>query len=960
MVARAGGYRPRVTRDTLVIRGARQHNLDVPELVIPKGRLVVFTGVSGSGKSSLAFDTLYAEGQRRYVESLSSYARQFLGQLEKPAYDHVRGLSPTIAIEQKAASSNPRSTVGTITEVHDYLRVLYARIGVQHCPRCGDRVAALSVDQALQRAADLRGPHLLLAPLVTRRRGEFRELLAELGARGYVRVRIDGEVRRLDAPGALDRRRSHTIELVVDRLDPATTERGRLRDSLETALREGQGQITLERADGGGEPLRLSQSRTCTRCGVGLPPLGPQSFSFNSPLGMCPACNGLGRRAEMDPARLVPDSSKSLREGAVVPLASTMQRSSGITFGMLDAVRREHGIDLDRPWRELPAEHRRLILFGAGDRRLRVSWQGSHGRVSLPMQYEGVVPTMTRRFRETKSDEMRRYYQQFLGDAPCHECGGTRLRAESRAVRVAGQGLTEVLAMSVAEARAHFDSVRLAGADARIAEEVLKEVSGRLGFLCSVGLDYLTLDRAGASLSGGEAQRIRLASQLGSELSGVLYVLDEPSIGLHQRDNLRLVATLRALRDGGNTVIVVEHDAETIESADFVVDFGPGAGRRGGKVVFTGSPAALRRADSLTGRYLSGREGIPTPPSRRAPSGWLRVVGAREHNLRGVDVDFPLGAFTAVTGVSGAGKSSLVAGILHPALARRLHGAEGPVGAHERLEGAEALDKVIHIDQAPIGRTPRSNPATYTKAFDLVRDVFAATPTARAAGFSASRFSFNVKGGRCEACEGDGVKRVEMHFLPDVYVLCEVCAGRRYNEATLAVRYRGLDVAQVLDLTVAEALELFAPHPRLARILRTLADVGLDYVHLGQPAPTLSGGEAQRVKLSRELARTDTGRTLYVLDEPTTGLHFDDVKRLLGVLDRLVSAGNTVVVIEHHLDVIRSADHVIDLGPDGGAGGGAVVAAGTPEQVARVAGSYTGHFLARALAAAGRARRRAL
>jgi len=941
-----------VARDVLVIRGARQHNLDVPELVIPKRRLVVFTGVSGSGKSSLAFDTLYAEGQRRYVESLSSYARQFLGQLEKPAYDHLRGLSPTIAIEQKAASANPRSTVGTITEVHDYLRVLYARIGVQHCPRCGDRVAALTVDQVLQRAAELRGPHLLLAPLVARRRGEFRELFAELAARGYVRARIDGEIRRLDAPGALDRRRPHTIDLVVDRLDPAQTARGRLRDSLETALREGHGQITLARADGGGEPLRLSQARACTRCGVGLPPLGPQSFSFNSPLGMCPACNGLGRRAEMDPALLVPDPSKSLREGAVVPLAGTLQRGTGITFGLLDAVRREYGVDLDRPWRGLPEAHRRLILFGAGSRRLRVSWQGSHGPVTLPMRYEGVVPTMTRRFRETKSDEMRRYYQQFLGDAPCHDCGGTRLRAESRAVRVAGKSLTEVLAMSVAEARAHVASLALTGAEARIAAEVQKEVNGRLGFLCAVGLDYLTLDRAGASLSGGEAQRIRLASQLGSELSGVLYILDEPSIGLHPRDNRRLVATLAALRDGGNTVIVVEHDAETIQSADFVVDFGPGAGRRGGKVVFTGSPAQLRRANTLTGRYLGGRDGIATPSSRRAPSGWLRVVGAREHNLRGVDVAFPLGTFIAVTGFSGAGKSSLVTGILYPALARRLHGAEARVGAHERLEGVEAIDKVIHIDQAPIGRTPRSNPATYTKAFDLVREVFASTPDARAAGFAAGRFSFNVAGGRCEACEGDGVKRVEMHFLPDVFVPCEVCAGRRYNEATLAVRYRGLDVAQVLDLTVAEALELFAPHPRLARILRTLADVGLDYVHLGQPAPTLSGGEAQRVKLSRELARTDTGRTLYVLDEPTTGLHFEDVKRLLGVLGRLVDAGNTVVVIEHHLDVIRAADHVIDLGPEGGAGGGAVVAAGTPEQVARVAASYTGQHLARALAVA--------
>ncbi|MBN2193000.1 MAG: excinuclease ABC subunit UvrA [Polyangiaceae bacterium] len=946
-----------MARDAILIRGARQHNLNVPELVIPKHRLVVFTGVSGSGKSSLAFDTLYAEGQRRYVESLSSYARQFLGQMEKPAYDHIRGLSPTIAIEQKAASANPRSTVGTITEVHDYLRVLYARIGVQHCPQCGEVVAALSTDEVVQRVAALRGPHLVLAPLVAHRRGEFRELLADLASRGFVRVRVDGVVARLEALGPLDRRRKHTIDLVVDRLDPTAVERGRLHDSLETALREGQGQVVVERAEGDGG-IRLSQSRTCTRCGLGLPSLSPQSFSFNNPVGMCPECNGLGHRTEMDPALLVPDPTRSLFEGAIVPLASTMQRRSGITWGMVDAVRREFKIDFKRPWHLLPDEHQKLMLYGTGSRRFRVSWQGSHGDVTWPMAYEGIVPTMTRRFRETKSEDMRRYYMQFLTDALCRDCDGTRLRAESRAVTVAGKSLVAVLAMSVAEASQHFSSVRLEGSEARVAQEILKEVRGRLGFLGSVGLDYLGLDRAGASLSGGEAQRIRLASQLGSELSGVLYVLDEPSIGLHQRDNRRLIDTLCQLRDGDNSVIVVEHDAETIESADWVVDFGPGAGRQGGRVVFSGTPAKLRRADTLTGRYLARKVAIPTPRTRRGPRGWLRVIGAREHNLRNIDVAIPLGTFTTVAGVSGAGKSSLVAGILYPALARKLHCAEIRVGAHDRIDGIEALDKVIHIDQAPIGRTPRSNPATYTKAFDLVREIFAATPNARAAGFAAGRFSFNVPGGRCEACHGDGMKRVEMHFLADVFVPCEVCHGRRYNEATLAVRYRALDIAQVLDLTVAEALKLFAPYPKLARILRTLADVGLDYVHLGQPAPTLSGGEAQRVKLSRELARTDTGRTLYVLDEPTTGLHFDDVKKLLGVLDRLVAAGNTVVVIEHHLDVIRCSDHVIDLGPEGGAGGGEIIAMGTPEEVARAERSYTGRYLAKALGqgAGGRVR----
>jgi excinuclease ABC subunit A len=939
---------PHSPNDYLVIRGAREHNLRIPELSIPKKQFVVFTGVSGSGKSSLAFDTLYAEGQRRYVESLSSYARQFLGQMDKPAYDHIRGLAPTIAIEQKAASSNPRSTVGTITEVHDYLRVLYARIGKQHCPKCGDPVDALSSDEIVGKLAREKRQLLLFAPLVEARKGEFREVLTELRQRGFVRARIDDAIRRLDEEIALDKKKKHTIELLVDRFDPSKTERSRLADSVETALREGKGML-LARAPDGALALRLSKERACHRCGVGLPELSPQAFSFNGPLGMCPECNGLGVRQEMDPALLVPDASKSIHEGAIAPLASVMARRSGITYGIFQAAARELGIDLDRPWQKLPKSQRELVLFGAGERKIKVSWKGSHGKVAWPMRFEGVVTSMMRRMRETKSEGMRRYYMEYMSDAECSACAGTRLRRESRAVTIAGLGIHEVSGLSVLDALRHFESLALEGNQARVAEEVLKEICGRLRFLTSVGLDYLSLDRAGASLSGGEAQRIRLASQLGSELSGVLYVLDEPSIGLHQRDNRRLIDTLFRLRDSDNSVIVVEHDAETIEAADFVVDFGPGAGRKGGHVVFSGTPSELRRAETLTAQYLSGRLAVDVPATRRKPSGTLRIVGATEHNLKNIDVEFPLGALTAVTGVSGAGKSSLVAGILYPALSRELHHSQEIPGKHERIDGIEQIDKVIHIDQSPIGRTPRSNPATYTKCFDLIRELFAGTPEARALGYKSGRFSFNVAGGRCESCEGDGVKRVEMHFLPDVYVPCEVCHGKRYNEATLEVRYRGLNIAEVLALSVAEALEVFAAHPKLKQILATLAAVGLDYVHLGQPAPTLSGGEAQRVKLSRELARRDTGRTLYVLDEPTTGLHFDDIKKLLGVVHRLVDAGNTVVVIEHNLDVIKCADHVIDLGPEGGLNGGYIVAAGTPEAVALHPESYTGRYLQAAL-----------
>jgi excinuclease ABC subunit A len=831
----------------IVVEGAREHNLAVEYLEIPKRKLVVFSGVSGSGKSSLAFDTLYAEGQRRYVESLSSYARQFLGQMEKPRYEHIRGLSPTIAIEQKSASHNPRSTVGTVTEIYDYLRVLYARAGEQRCHNCGGQVASRSAAEIVDELATLpRATKLtILSPKVEHRKGEFRELFDEARKSGFARVRIDGMVVRLDDVQGLEKLKKHTIEIVVDRVTNDPGERPRLTDSVETALREARGQLRVL-VEGEPRPRSYSETRGCPKCGIGLPELTPQMLSFNSPLGMCPECNGLG--------------------------------------------------ELELGW-----EHER----GEG-------WK--------------------------------------LRGETCHACKGLRLRAEARSVYLGNKSISDATRLTVREAAAHFKSMRLEGARAQIAVEVLKEINARLGFLNDVGLEYLTLDRGATTLSGGEAQRIRLASQLGSELSGVMYVLDEPSIGLHQRDNRRLIQTLQRLRDLGNSVLVVEHDAETIESADHVIDFGPGAGRRGGKVVAQGTPEELaRNSKSPTGRFLAGTERIDVPGRRRQPAGFIEVLGAKEHNLRDIDVKFPLGTLCAVTGVSGAGKSSLVSGILHPALMQALHDAQVRVGEHDKLRGVELIDKVIDIDQNPIGRTPRSNPATYTKCFDPIREVFAGTQEARTYGYSAGRFSFNVKGGRCEACEGAGVREVEMHFLPNVHVTCEICRGRRYNDATLRVRFKNKHIAEVLQLTVAEALEFFANVPHIAHILGTLDDVGLGYVQLGQPATTLSGGEAQRVKLSRELARKSTSKTLYLLDEPTTGLHFADVKRLMDVLDRLVDGGNTVIVVEHNLDVIKRADWVIDLGPEGGARGGEILAAGTPEAVAKVARSYTGQFLKRLL-----------
>jgi len=937
----------------VVVRGAREHNLHIDELAIPKRQLVVFTGVSGSGKSSLAFDTLYAEGQRRYVESLSSYARQFLGQMEKPKYDQIRGLSPTIAIEQKSASSNPRSTVGTVTEIYDYLRVLYARAGEQRCHLCGGEVAARSAGEIVAELLTLpaKSKVTLLAPKAENRKGEFREVFEEARKAGFVRVRVDGAVRRLEEVTALDKKKKHTVQIVVDRLSLESADKTRLSDSIETALKTGGGTVLVV-VEGEEHERAYSEERACPNCGVGLPELSPQSFSFNSPLGMCVDCNGLGSSLEIDPELVVPNQDLSISEGAIEPWGERFAREEGWTTRIAAALEKDMGIPLKKPWKQLTPRQREIVLYGTGEKRVQVSWAGRHGGGSWAMRFEGVANNLKRRWHDTHSEMMRQWLGKYFREQLCRACKGKRLRPESRAVFLGEKSIVDVTSLTVGEAEKYFSSLPLGGAKAQIAAEILKEVRTRLGFLLNVGLDYLTLDRVASSLSGGEAQRIRLASQLGSELSGVMYVLDEPSIGLHQRDNLRLIATLRRLRDLGNSVIVVEHDEETIEAADHVVDFGPGAGRLGGHVVAAGSPAEIRaEPKSLTGQYMAGTVRIEIPSARRSPTGFITVRGATEHNLRNIDVQFPLGVLLAITGVSGAGKSSLINGILHPALRRKLYGGFEPVGAFSKLEGIDQIDKVVDIDQKPIGRTPRSNPATYTKAFDHIRELYAETQEAKASGFGPGRFSFNVKGGRCEACEGDGVKTVEMHFLADVHVTCEVCRGRRYNDATLRVKWKGLDIAQMLETSVTDALSLFENHRQLSHILKTLNDVGLGYIALGQSATTLSGGEAQRVKLSRELAKRDTGRTLYLLDEPTTGLHFDDVRRLLTVLQRLVDAGNSVLVIEHNLDVIKTADYVIDLGPEGGAAGGQVIAAGTPEEVARTPASYTGQFLAKMLPA---------
>ncbi|MEW6771288.1 MAG: excinuclease ABC subunit UvrA [Bacillota bacterium] len=935
-------------QDAIIVRGARVHNLKNITVTIPRNRLTVITGLSGSGKSSLAFDTIYAEGQRRYVESLSAYARQFLGQMDKPDVDSIEGLSPAISIDQKSASHNPRSTVGTVTEIYDYLRLLYARVGQPHCPQCGIPIQQQAVSQMVDRVLALpEGTRVfILAPVVRGKKGEHSRIFEEARRQGFVRVRVNGTVRELgDEEIRLDKNKKHTIEVVVDRLVLKPEVSFRLADSFETALKLADGLAVAAVVDG--PELLFSSKFACPECGVSLPELSPRLFSFNSPYGACPACTGLGALLEVDP-ELVVDPRKSLEEGAV----AGWSYYSG-QFYLLESLARHYGFSTAVPYARLAPEHQQIILYGTGAERVRFVYRDLGGRRrEYAAPFEGVIPYLARRYRETSSDYIKGEIEQMMRPRLCSTCQGARLRPEALAVKVGGRAVNEVTALSVAEAARFFEGLELGPREQLIARQILKEIKARLGFLVNVGLDYLSLDRAANTLSGGEAQRIRLATQIGSGLMGVIYILDEPSIGLHPRDQGRLLAMLKRLRDLGNTVIVVEHDAETILSADHVIDIGPGAGAHGGTVVAEGPPAEImRHPASLTGQYLSGRKIIPIRPRRRPDGRWLKVLGASAHNLKAIDVGFPVGLFTCVTGVSGSGKSTLVNDILYRALARELHGARELPGAHTGLDGVEYIDKVINVDQAPIGRTPRSNPATYTGVFTDIRELFALLPEARVRGYKPGRFSFNVAGGRCEACRGDGIVKIEMHFLPDVYVPCEVCKGRRYNRETLEVKFRGKSIADVLDLTVDEALVFFEAFPKIYRRLKTLQDVGLGYIKLGQPATTLSGGEAQRVKLAAELSRRATGRTLYILDEPTTGLHFADVARLLDVLHRLVDAGNTVVVIEHNLDVVKTADYIIDLGPEGGALGGTVVAAGTPEEVAGVAHSYTGRYMRRVLAA---------
>ncbi|MDR0819653.1 MAG: excinuclease ABC subunit UvrA [Oscillospiraceae bacterium] len=938
-------------QSSIVIKGAKTHNLRNIDLTIPRDSLVVFTGLSGSGKSSLAFDTLYAEGQRRYIESLSSYARQFLGQMEKPEVESIEGLSPAIAINQKTTSHNPRSTVGTVTEIYDYLRLLWARIGIPHCPKCGREIQQQTIDQIVDKLTSLpEGTRVqILAPVVRARKGEYQKVFEDARKSGYARVRVDKQIYDLSEDIKLEKNKKHSIEIIVDRLAVEPESTGRFADSAEAAAALADGLIIANLPDTD-EDMLFSQNYACEDCGVSMEELTPRLFSFNNPYGACPKCSGLGVQLKIDPDLIVPDYDKSLSEGAV-KAGNWSNAKDGIAKMYFDALGKRYGFTAFTPLKDFTDEAVSALLYGTKGEELELRYERGNGKSVYKQPFEGVITNIQRRYKETQSSFIRWELEQFMSEYPCPDCGGKRLKPEVLGVTVGGEGIADYCAKSVVDALEFTENLELHGADAMIAERILKEIKDRLGFLRSVGLEYLTLSRNAGTLSGGESQRIRLATQVGSSLTGVLYILDEPSIGLHQRDNRKLLATLKRLRDLGNSVIVVEHDEETMLEADWIVDVGPGAGVKGGEIVFSGTPDEILECDeSVTGRFLSGKEKIQIPAKRRKGSGaFLEIIGANENNLTEIDVRFPLGAMTAVTGVSGSGKSSLVNTILYKALAAKLNRAKTRPGLHKAIKGVENLDKIIEIDQSPIGRTPRSNPATYTKAFDDIREMFSQTIDARERGYSSGRFSFNVKGGRCEACSGDGLKKIEMHFLPDIYVPCEVCKGKRYNRETLEVRYKGKNIYEVLEMTVDEALTFFENQPKLKPKLQALWDVGLDYVKLGQSSTTLSGGEAQRVKLASELARKATGRTMYVLDEPTTGLHSADVKKLLDVLNRLVDAGNTVIIIEHNLDMIKSADWVIDLGPEGGDRGGNIVCVGTPEKVAKDKSSHTGEYLRFAL-----------
>ena len=934
-------------RKYIKIRGAKEHNLKGIDVDIPRDEFVVLTGLSGSGKSSLAFDTIYAEGQRRYMESLSSYARQFLGQMEKPNVEKIEGLSPAISIDQKSTNRNPRSTVGTVTEIYDYFRLLYARIGIPHCPKCGREIRKQTVDQMVDQIMSMpQGTKIqLLAPVVRGRKGEHQKLLERAKRSGYVRVQVDGSVYELTEEIRLDKNKKHNIEIVVDRLVVKPGIEKRLTDSIENVLNLAEGLMTVDVI--GGKPVQFSQSFSCPDCGISIDEIEPRSFSFNNPFGACPECYGLGYKMEFDEDLMIPDKRLSLAEGAIQVMGwQSSADPSSYTYATLKALSKEYGFSLNTPYQELPEDVRHMLIYGTGGRTVKVHYRGQRGEGVYDVAFEGLIQNVNRRYRETGSDAIKQQYEEFMRITPCKCCGGQRLKKDALAVTVADKNIYEVTSLSIRKLQEFLNDMQLTRQQLLIGEQVIKEIKARVGFLVDVGLDYLTLARATGTLSGGEAQRIRLATQIGSGLVGVAYILDEPSIGLHQRDNDKLLATLKHLKDLGNTLIVVEHDEDTMRAADYIVDIGPGAGEHGGEVVAVGNAEEImKNKKSLTGAYLSGRIQIPVPEERRKPTGFLTIKGARENNLKNIDVKIPLGIMTCITGVSGSGKSSLTNEILYKHLARDLNRARVIPGKHDDILGLDQLDKVIDIDQSPIGRTPRSNPATYTGVFDMIRDLFAATPDAKARGYKKGRFSFNVKGGRCEACSGDGILKIEMHFLPDVYVPCEVCGGKRYNRETLEVKYKGKSIYDVLNMTVEEALKFFENVPSIHRKIQTLYDVGLSYIRLGQPSTELSGGEAQRIKLATELSKRGTGKTIYILDEPTTGLHFADVHKLIEILRRLSDSGNTVVVIEHNLDVIKTADYIIDMGPEGGDGGGTVIAEGTPEEVAKVKKSYTGQYV---------------